>query len=211
MINNPYSHYTGNDYFLFAQEFYHFLSRQQTSYDINYFLEDLPCSTLEKLNRRIDIRFSITKKENLNYIATLTQSAYKNIISINITDNINLNDFCMNSNVLKFIKFFCFLKINYIEGMLKFIDTKSIFVEKMKIMVENEKKVIIEYLSKTSKWMSKILVLRNFNKKILTEYNVSYSEMPNIISNGADSLKQIYLVKRVSELSFRCNNRKVKN
>ncbi|XP_043475424.1 uncharacterized protein LOC122507010 [Leptopilina heterotoma] len=215
-INNPHSHNKGNNSLEYEYEFYNYLKRKQISYDTDYLFDDLPCSSLQKLNRRIDIKFSITEIENLSYIATLTDFAYKNITSINITDNVNLKYFCMNSNIFPFIKFFCFLKINYMEGMLKLIDMKKDHVEDMKKMVENEKNVIIEYLSKTLKWINAMLQIDysemyNNEARILNQSELSYSKIPKIVSNDADSFNKIYSVIRETALYSSCNNYTKKN
>ncbi|XP_043466480.1 uncharacterized protein LOC122501231 [Leptopilina heterotoma] len=191
--NDHHSHYKGNNSTEYAQKFYDFLKGQQISYDTDYLFQDLLCSSLRELNKRINIDFNMTELGNFSYIFNLLQNAHKNVTSINIADNDNLKYFCMNSNILQFIKFFCFLEINYIEGMLKFIDTKSDYVNNMAKIVENEKNVVIEYLSKTLKWINEILLYER-NKRILGKSNVSYSEVPKIISNGADSLRSCYSV-----------------
>ncbi|XP_043483996.1 uncharacterized protein LOC122512304 [Leptopilina heterotoma] len=153
-INNHHSHYKDNNTIEYAQKFYDLLKTEHVAYYTNYLFKDLPCPSLQEIDKRINVDFSITKIENLFYISNLTRLAYRNITTINVTDNDNLKYFCMHSNIFQFIKFFCFLQINYIEGMLKLIDTKSKYVESIKKIAENEKNVITEYLSKTLKWMN---------------------------------------------------------
>ncbi|XP_043475335.1 uncharacterized protein LOC122506950 isoform X1 [Leptopilina heterotoma] len=210
-INNPHSHNKKNNSLEYEYKFYNFLKRKEIYSDTDYLFEDLPCSSLQNLNRRIDIKFSITEIKNLNYIATLTDFAYKNITSINITDNVNLKYFCMNSNIFPFIKFFCFLKINYMEGMLKLIDMEKDYVEDMKKMVENEKNVIIEYLSKTLKWINAMLQIDysemyHNEARILNQSELLYTKIPRIVSNDADSFNKIYLVIKEAVFYRRCKS-----
>ncbi|XP_043484055.1 uncharacterized protein LOC122512344 [Leptopilina heterotoma] len=211
LINNPHSHYEGNNTIEYAQKFYDFLKGQQISYDTEYLFNDIPCLSLQIINKKINIDISITELGNFFNISTLIQSAYKNITSINITDNDNLKYFCMHSNIFQFIKFFCFLKINYIEGMLKLIDTTWNYVENMTKIAENEKNVITEYLSKTLKWMNATLSIDYSEMyqnegRILRQSKLSYSEIPKIISNGDDLLDKFYLVIREAVVYYRCKN-----
>ncbi|XP_043462204.1 uncharacterized protein LOC122498506 isoform X1 [Leptopilina heterotoma] len=209
-INNPYSQYEGNHTIEYAQKFYNFLETQPITYYTHYLFNDLPCSSLQEINKRINIDFSITEIEDFYRILFLIQSAYNNITSINITDNDSLKYFCMNSNIFQFIKLFCFWKINYLEGMLKHIDTKSFYFEYIKLYAEEEKNVITEYLSKTLNWMHEMLKFDYYDMynegTILRQSKLSYSKIPKIITNGADSLDKFYLVIRETAFYRGCKN-----
>ncbi|XP_043462398.1 uncharacterized protein LOC122498638 [Leptopilina heterotoma] len=209
-VNNDYSHYKDNNSIEYAQKFYDFLKTQQISYRTDYLLNDFPCSSLLEINKGINIDFRITEIGDFFHILLFIQSAYNNITSINITDNDNLKYFCMNSNIFQFIKFFCFLKINCIQGMFKHIDANSYYVKNMEKIAQNEKNVITEYLSKTLIWMNEMLQFDYhdmYNKaKILKQLKLSYLKIPKIISNGADSLDKFYLVLRETVFYPRCKN-----
>ncbi|XP_043462399.1 uncharacterized protein LOC122498639 [Leptopilina heterotoma] len=209
-VYDDHSHYKDNNSIEYAHKFYDFLKTQQISYHADYLFNNFPCSSLQEINKRINIDFSITEIGDFRYIFSLIQSAYKNITAINITDNETLKYFCMNSNIFQFIKFFCFLKINYIEGMLKLVDAKSDYVNNMTKIAENEKNVITEFLSETLKWMDEILLLDYFDMynegRILRQSKLSYLKIPKIISNGSDSLDKFYLVIAESVIYPKCNN-----
>ncbi|XP_043462401.1 uncharacterized protein LOC122498640 isoform X2 [Leptopilina heterotoma] len=211
-VYNNHSHYKDYNWIKYAQKFYDFLNTQQFSYRTYYSLNNFSCSYLQKINERINIDFSITEIDDFQHFFFLIESAYKNITSINITNNDSLQYFCMNSNIFQFIKFFCFLKMNYIERILKLTDMKSDYVKNIKKIAENEKNVITEYLSKTLKWMNEMLQFDYhdmYNEgTILRQSKLSYSKIPKIISNGSDSLDKFYLVIRETVFYSRCKNYK---
>lgn len=205
-INNHDSHHKkSNEY---AQKFYNFLKGQQISYDTDYLFKDLPCSSLQKFNKKINIDFHITKFEHFTNIVKLMNTALKNITSTNITKKDNLKYFCKNSNLLTFIKFFCFLEINYVEGMLKFIDTKSHYVDRnkyMTILVEKEKNVVHNYLSNTLVWMNGIFMYKIISYFLnLNEMLKYYTEALKMISNSVDLFNTFYLLTRENVLNSTC-------
>ncbi|XP_043481341.1 uncharacterized protein LOC122510632 [Leptopilina heterotoma] len=208
-INNNYSHYKNEYYPYISQQFYDFVKQQQISYDTNYLFTDLSCLSSRKLNNRTDIDFSMTNLVDIMYFHDFIYYAYSNITSINDTDNTNLYSLCSNREIFKFLKFFCFLKINYIHDMLKVTDQKSVHVSNMKSIVNNEKNLITKYLKNTSVWLHKLFLMQfndyKYNETLIfVKSDALYSVIPKITSNGADLSNKIYSILKKNKISLQC-------
>ncbi|XP_043466602.1 uncharacterized protein LOC122501312 [Leptopilina heterotoma] len=214
--NNYDSHHKDNYYSSYHQTYYDFAKEQQFTYDIIYKFIDLPCLSMQKLNNRTDINFSMTKFSDVLYFYKLITSAYGNITSLNDRNNTNLELLCSNKEIFKFIKFFCFLKINYIEGMLKVIDQKSYKISYMKSIVQNEKNTVTEYLLKTKDWIEELLSMQHldymYNEiQLFIKSDALYSEIPKIISNGTDLSDKIYSIVKSRSISILCKTSLIRN
>ncbi|XP_043481337.1 uncharacterized protein LOC122510629 [Leptopilina heterotoma] len=208
--NNYDSHHKDNYYSSYHQTYYDFAKEQQFTYDIIYIFIDLPCLSKLKLNNRTDIDFNMTEVGDVLNFYKLLYSTLQNITSINDRNKINLKSLCSNKNVFKFLKFFCFLKINYIESMLKVIDQKSYAIDYMKSIVESEKNYITEYLLKTMDWIEKLLSVDYIDYKynetrMIKESDALYSVIPKITLNGADLSNKIYSIVKNNTIFLQCN------
>ncbi|XP_043481088.1 uncharacterized protein LOC122510475 [Leptopilina heterotoma] len=206
--NNYDQHYKGNINITYFLEFRNFL-KQEISFDVNYLFTDLPCLPSRKLNRRTDIDFSLTKLVDVFYIYNLFYFSNKEIMLINDDDNTNLESLCSKKNILKFLKFFCFLKINYVDGILRDIDQKSYYIYQMENVVKNNKNFNIKYLSETIKWIEKLFSLNyiqfKYNEsRIYKLSNSLYSQIPKITSNGADVSNKIYSIIKNNTIFLKC-------
>ncbi|XP_043481352.1 uncharacterized protein LOC122510640 [Leptopilina heterotoma] len=208
-INSHVSYPNNSDYIKYSKEFYKFLKQQQIFYNAFYLFRGMPCISSRKLNNRIDLDFSITEFNDVFYFYELQAYAHENIISINYKDNTNLYPLCSNKHFYKFLKFFCFLKINYIEDMLKVIAEKFDVFSYMKSIVENEKNDITEYLIKTKGWIEKLFLMRYIDYKynesrMFKESDALYSQIPKITLNGADLSNKIYSIVKNNTIFLQC-------
>ncbi|XP_043481340.1 uncharacterized protein LOC122510631 [Leptopilina heterotoma] len=208
-INNHNPQHKDSYYIEYSRKFYEFLGQKQISYNINYLFRDLPCLSLRELNLRTDMDFSITKLNDALHFDDLLISAYTNIISINNGDNTNLKSLCSKKEIFKFLKFFCFLKINFIDDMLKVIDQESNYISNMKSIVENEENDIIKYFLKTMGWIQKLLSMNNNDyqnneTRMFNESDALYSQIPKITFNGADLSNKIYSIFKNNTIFLQC-------
>ncbi|XP_043470792.1 uncharacterized protein LOC122504014 isoform X2 [Leptopilina heterotoma] len=213
-INDDGLHHKGNDYINYSQKFYDFLNEERIANDAHYLFKDLPCSSARELNNKINIDFTITEIEDVHRLYNLLHSSHSNIVSINNTDNTNLKSFCSDNKRFKFLQFFCFLRINYIEGMLKVIDQKSDLLFKFKVFAENEKNNITEYLLKVLVRIHEFDLLdyvdyKHKETQILRQSQHFYSGIPEITLNGMNLSNKIYLLIRENTIYLECHEKQL--
>ncbi|XP_043481351.1 uncharacterized protein LOC122510639 [Leptopilina heterotoma] len=211
-ITNKFIVYTGVNYMMYSKKFYEFFEKRQIFFDTIYTFKDLPCLITRKLNNRTDIDFSMTELGDVFYFKNLLQSAHLNIMLIKDTNSNNLRFLCNNKEMFKFLKFYCFLKINYIN-MLKVIDQKSYKISDMKSIVENEENYVLEYLLKTNEWVDKLFSMNYIDYKynetrMFKESDALYSQIPKITSNGTDLSNKIYSIVKNSKIFLQCQELK---
>ncbi|XP_043481339.1 uncharacterized protein LOC122510630 [Leptopilina heterotoma] len=208
-VNNYDQHYRSHGNITYFQEFQDFLKQQKISFYLNDLFTDVPCLSFWELNNRIDIDFSMSKYVDVFKFYNLLSSVHRNLTSINNGDNTNLYFLCNNKNVFKFLKFFCFLKINYIEDMLKVINQNSLKVYHMKSIVVKEKNVSIKYLLKSMGWIEKLLSMDYIDYKyngtrMIKESDALYSVIPKITVNGTDLYNKIYYIFKNNTIFLQC-------
>lgn len=197
-----------------SQQFYDFLDKQSSNKS-SYLFKDLPCPSMWTLKKRIKINFNMTRMNHFLYFLNIMDSAYRNITSINDTDNTNLEYFCSNKYIFPLTNLFCFLKMNCIDGMLKFIDKNSLDFIVVKNNIEREKIYISEYLSTTLKWMNRLSMsnysdYKNNETGIIKELQDIYSSAePKIyLNNDVDLLNKAYILVREEKVNYECEEQK---
>lgn len=210
-VNNHDSFDKNIVHFKYSQKFYRFLNNKNVSYSTQYLLRGLPCFLIQKLNNKIQTNFNMTKLNNVYDFYNLINSSYENMSSTNDRKNTNLEFLCKNTKTFKFLKLFCFLKIDYIDDMLRVIGQESDKISSIKTIVEEEKNVIIKYLLKTKDWIERLLSMNYIDYKynesrIFKELDAFYSQIPKITFKGADLSNEIYSISKNHTMSLKCKD-----
>ncbi|XP_043481335.1 uncharacterized protein LOC122510626 isoform X2 [Leptopilina heterotoma] len=209
-VNNYDQHYRSHGNITYFQEFRNFLKQLKIPfYLLNDLFKGLPCSSSQKLNNITDIDFRMTQFSDVLDFHELVKFAYRKIMTINNRDDTNLESLCSNKEIFKFLKFVCFLKINYIEGMLKVIHQVPYVSSYITSTVENEKNAITNYLLKSKLLIEKLLSINyidyEYNEtRMFEESDAFYSQIPKITLNGADLFNKIYSIVRNDTIFSQC-------
>ncbi|XP_043466884.1 uncharacterized protein LOC122501466 [Leptopilina heterotoma] len=198
------------DSFTYSNRFYNYSKQVKLSYYSEELFKNLQFLYSQEISKNNQVDLKINKLSDLYYYERLiTSFVNRFLVDINRLEDKNFNYICSDNRLLKVFKLYCFIKINYIEGMLKVVNKESDDIKKAKALAQNSLSIIRESLFSTNRWIAYLRFTinndyKNNENSVLRDWQTFYSNMPkNLINNNYVS-KKIFLIFREDANLLKC-------